>query len=121
VVEEIVTMLNRVCQGCSREDAVLVMASAYRSYAYHHRDRYWAFTRMSPGGRTRNSGGVSGAVARQPASALGDARGARSVCCRRVACLMAGALPMSDAVVFDLPDRRRVLLHAAPGHMWRLS
>jgi len=69
VVEDIVTMLNRVCQRWSREDAVLVTASAYRSYAHHHRGRYWAFTRMSPGGRTRNSCGVSSEVARQPASA----------------------------------------------------
>ncbi|MBO0882979.1 MAG: WHG domain-containing protein, partial [Mycobacterium sp.] len=36
--------------GRARDDAVLVMAGAYRSYAHHHPGRYSAFTRMPLGG-----------------------------------------------------------------------
>src|ERR1700704_7063494 len=36
VIDDIINMLNRVGEGRSRDDAVLVMASAYRSYAHHH-------------------------------------------------------------------------------------
>ena len=43
-------MLNRVGEGRARDDAVLVMAGAYRSYAHHHPGRYSAFTRMPLGG-----------------------------------------------------------------------
>jgi AcrR family transcriptional regulator len=50
VIDDIITMLNRVADGRARDDAVLVMASAYRSYAHHHPGRYSAFTRMPFGG-----------------------------------------------------------------------
>lgn len=46
VIGDIIEMLNTVGQGRTREDAVLVMAGAYRSYAHHHPGRYSAFTRM---------------------------------------------------------------------------
>ena len=46
VVEDIIDMLNTVGQGRVRDDAVMAMASAYRSYAHHHPGRYSAFTRM---------------------------------------------------------------------------
>src|SRR6516162_1291670 len=50
VIDDIITMLNRVAEGRARDDAVLVMAGAYRSYAHHHPGRYSAFTRMPLGG-----------------------------------------------------------------------
>lgn len=50
VIDDIITMLSRVGQGRARDDAVLVMAGAYRSYAHHHPGRYSAFTRMPLGG-----------------------------------------------------------------------
>ncbi len=50
VIDDIITMLNRAGQGRERDDAVLVMAGAYRSYAHHHPGRYSAFTRMPLGG-----------------------------------------------------------------------
>ena len=50
VIDDIITMLNRVGEGRTRDDAVLVMAGAYRSYAHHHPGRYSAFTRMPLGG-----------------------------------------------------------------------
>jgi AcrR family transcriptional regulator len=50
VIGDIITMLNTVGQGRTRDDAVMVMASAYRSYAHHHPGRYSAFTRMPLGG-----------------------------------------------------------------------
>jgi len=50
VVGDIIEMLNTVGQGRTRDDAVMVMASAYRSYAHHHPSRYSAFTRMPLGG-----------------------------------------------------------------------
>lgn len=46
VIGDIISMLNTVGQGRTRDDAVMVMASAYRSYAHHHPGRYSAFTRM---------------------------------------------------------------------------
>lgn len=46
VIDDIITMLNRVCGGRTGDDAVLVMAGSYRSYAHHHPGRYSAFTRM---------------------------------------------------------------------------
>jgi hypothetical protein len=46
VIGDIVTMLARVADGRVGDDAVLVMAAAYRSYAHHHPGRYSAFTRM---------------------------------------------------------------------------
>jgi AcrR family transcriptional regulator len=50
VIGDIISMLGRVAEGRSRDDAVLVMAGAYRSYAHHHPGRYSAFTRMPLGG-----------------------------------------------------------------------
>jgi AcrR family transcriptional regulator len=50
VIDDIITMLNRVAEGRVGDDAVLVMAGAYRSYAHHHPGRYSAFTRMPLGG-----------------------------------------------------------------------
>src|ERR1700754_4633969 len=50
VVGDIIDMLSTVGQGRTRDDAVMVMASAYRSYAHHHPGRYSAFTRMPLGG-----------------------------------------------------------------------
>ena len=50
VIGDIIEMLGTVGQGRSRDDAVLVMAGAYRSYAHHHPGRYSAFTRMPLGG-----------------------------------------------------------------------
>jgi AcrR family transcriptional regulator len=50
VIDDIIIMLNRVGEGRARDDAVLVMAGAYRSYAHHHPGRYSAFTRMPLGG-----------------------------------------------------------------------
>ena len=46
VVDDIIEMLNTVGEGRTRDDAVMAMASAYRSYAHHHPGRYSAFTRM---------------------------------------------------------------------------
>jgi len=46
VIGDIIDMLNTVCEGRTRDDAVLVMASAYRSYAHRHPGRYSAFTRL---------------------------------------------------------------------------
>jgi AcrR family transcriptional regulator len=46
VIGDIIGMLNTVCDGRTRDDAVLVMSSAYRSYAHHHPGRYSAFTRL---------------------------------------------------------------------------
>jgi len=46
VVGDIIEMLNTVGEGRTRDDAVMVMASAYRSYAHHHPGRYSAVTRM---------------------------------------------------------------------------
>src|SRR6201991_1246162 len=51
VIGDIIGMLNTVGQGRTRDDAVMAMASAYRSYAHHHPGRYSAFTRMPLGGR----------------------------------------------------------------------
>lgn len=50
VVGDIIDMLNTVGQGRTRDDAVMAMAAAYRSYAHHHPGRYSAFTRMPLGG-----------------------------------------------------------------------
>lgn len=50
VVGDIIEMLNTVGEGRTRDDAVTVMAAAYRSYAHHHPGRYSAFTRMPLGG-----------------------------------------------------------------------
>jgi AcrR family transcriptional regulator len=50
VIDDIIDMLNTVGGGRTRDDAVMTMASAYRSYAHHHPGRYSAFTRMPLGG-----------------------------------------------------------------------
>jgi AcrR family transcriptional regulator len=50
VIDDIIGMLNTVGDGRSRDDAVMAMASSYRSYAHHHPGRYSAFTRMPLGG-----------------------------------------------------------------------
>ena len=50
VVGDIIDMLTTVGRGRTPDDAVTVMASAYRSYAHHHPGRYSAFTRMPLGG-----------------------------------------------------------------------
>ena len=50
VVGDIIDMLNTVGRGRPPDDAVMVMAGAYRSYAHHHPGRYSAFTRMPLGG-----------------------------------------------------------------------
>jgi AcrR family transcriptional regulator len=50
VIDDIISMLKRAGEGRTRDDAVLVMAGAYRSYAHHHPGRYSAFTRMPLGG-----------------------------------------------------------------------
>jgi len=50
VIDDILQMLSRVGAGRTRDDAVMAMASAYRSYAHHHPGRYSAFTRMPLGG-----------------------------------------------------------------------
>ncbi|KUI25698.1 TetR family transcriptional regulator [Mycobacterium sp. IS-1742] len=50
VVGDIIGMLTTVAQGRTRDDAVMAMASSYRSYAHHHPGRYSAFTRMPLGG-----------------------------------------------------------------------
>src|ERR1700753_2608881 len=50
VIDDIITMLNRVGEGRARDDAVLVMAGGYRRFCPHHPGRYSAFTRMPLGG-----------------------------------------------------------------------
>lgn len=50
VIDDIIMMLKRAGEGRVRDDAVLVMAGAYRSYAHHHPGRYSAFTQMPLGG-----------------------------------------------------------------------
>jgi AcrR family transcriptional regulator len=50
VVDDLIGMLNTVGEGRAGDDAVVTMASAYRSYAHHHPGRYSAFTRMPFGG-----------------------------------------------------------------------
>jgi AcrR family transcriptional regulator len=59
VIDDIITMLNRVGEGRARDDAVLVMAGAYRSYAHHHPGRYSAFTRMPLGGEDPEYAGAT--------------------------------------------------------------
>ena len=50
VIDDILQMLSTVGSGRTRDDAVIAMASAYRSYAHHHPGRYSAYTRMPLGG-----------------------------------------------------------------------
>jgi AcrR family transcriptional regulator len=63
VVGDIIDMLNTVGEGRTRDDAVMVMASAYRSYAHHHPGRYSAFTRMPLGGDDPEFTGATRAAA----------------------------------------------------------
>src|SRR6202022_4891090 len=63
VIDDIITMLNRVGEGRARDDAILVMAGAYRSYAHHHPGRYSAFTRMPLGGDDPNYAAATRAAA----------------------------------------------------------
>src|ERR1700742_3747687 len=63
VVGDIIEMLNTVGQGRTRDDAVTVMASAYRSYAHHHPGRYSAFTRMPLAGEDPESAAATRAAA----------------------------------------------------------
>src|ERR1700758_4599680 len=49
IIDDIITMLNRVADGRARDDAVLVMACPYRSYAHHPPGRYSSFTRRTRG------------------------------------------------------------------------
>ena len=70
VVGDIIDMLNNVAQGRTRDDAVIAMASAYRSYAHHHPGRYSAFTRMPLGGDDPEFTGASRAAAEPVISVL---------------------------------------------------
>jgi AcrR family transcriptional regulator len=70
VVGDIIDMLNNVAQGRTRDDAVIAMASAYRSYAHHHPGRYSAFTRMPLGGDDPEFTGATRAAAAPVISVL---------------------------------------------------
>ena len=72
VVGDIIDMLNTVGQGRTRDDAVMAMASAYRSYAHHHPGRYSAFTRMPLGGDDPEFTGATRAAAAPVISVLGS-------------------------------------------------
>ena len=63
VIDDILQMLSTVGAGRTRDDAVMAMASAYRSYAHHHPGRYSAFTRLPPGGDDPEFTGASHAAA----------------------------------------------------------
>jgi AcrR family transcriptional regulator len=64
VIDDIISMLNTVGHGRTREDAIVAMASAYRSYAHHHPGRYSAFTRMPFGGDDPQYSAATKAAAR---------------------------------------------------------
>ncbi len=70
VVGDIIDMLNNVAKGRTRDDAVIAMASAYRSYAHHHPGRYSAFTRMPLGGDDPEFTGATRAAAEPVISVL---------------------------------------------------
>ena len=70
VVGDIIDMLNNVAQGRTRDDAVIAMASAYRSSAHHHPGRYSAFTRMPLGGDDPEFTGATRAAAEPVISVL---------------------------------------------------
>jgi AcrR family transcriptional regulator len=72
VVGDIIGMLNTVGQGRTRDDAVMAMASAYRSYAHHHPGRYSAFTRMPLGGDDPEFTGATRAAAAPVIAVLGS-------------------------------------------------
>ncbi|WP_299561795.1 TetR/AcrR family transcriptional regulator [uncultured Mycolicibacterium sp.] len=72
VIDDIVTMLTAVGQGRTRDDAVLAMASAYRSYAHHHPGRYSAFTRMPLGGEDPEYTAAARAAAQPVIEVLGS-------------------------------------------------
>jgi len=91
VIDDIIMMLNRVGEGRPRDDAILVMAAAYRSYAHHHPGRYSAFTRMLSLRTLRDALAIRSARARASASRfircgarrIYSARGIASVFARR--------------------------------------
>jgi AcrR family transcriptional regulator len=72
VIGDIIEMLNTVGQGRTRDDAVLVMAGAYRSYAHHHPGRYSAFTRMPFGGEDPEYSAATKAAAGPVIDVLGS-------------------------------------------------
>src|SRR6476646_1859419 len=72
VIGDIIDMLNTVGQGRTRDDAVIAMASAYRSYAHHHPGRYSAFTRMPLGGDDPEFTDATRAAAAPVISVLGS-------------------------------------------------
>ncbi|CAN5645148.1 TetR/AcrR family transcriptional regulator [soil metagenome] len=72
VIGDIIEMLNTVGQGRTRDDAVLVMAGAYRSYAHHHPGRYSAFTRMPFGGEDPEYSAATKAAAGPVIAVLGS-------------------------------------------------
>ncbi len=72
VVDDIISMLNTVGHGRTRDEAVVVMASAYRSYAHHHPGRYSAFTRMPLGGDDPEFTAATRAAAGPVISVLGS-------------------------------------------------
>ena len=76
VIDDIPQMLSAVAQGRTRDDAVMAMASAYRSYAHHHPGRYSAFTRMPLGGD--DPGSTRPLLMRRPHRS--------SKCCRPTGC-----------------------------------
>ena len=74
VIGDIIGMLNTVCEGRTRDDAVLVMASAYRSYARHHPGRYAAFTRLPFGDDDPEYSAATRAAAAPVIAVLGSYR-----------------------------------------------
>lgn len=72
VIDDILQMLSTVGAGRTRDDAVMAMASAYRSYAHHHPGRYSAFTRMPLGGDDPDFTAASHAAAVPVISVLGS-------------------------------------------------
>ena len=70
VIDDILQMLTTVGAGRTRDDAVMAMASAYRSYAHHHPGRYSAFTRMPSGGDDPDFAVASRAAAAPAAAAV---------------------------------------------------
>jgi AcrR family transcriptional regulator len=72
VIGDIIEMLHTVGEGRTRDDAVLVMAGSYRSYAHHHPGRYSAFTRMPFGGEDPEYSAATKAAAGPVIAVLGS-------------------------------------------------
>jgi AcrR family transcriptional regulator len=72
VIGDIIGLLKAVAEGRTRDDAVLAMASAYRSYAHHHPGRYSAFTRMPLGGEDPEYSAATRDAAAQVIAVLGS-------------------------------------------------